>query len=666
IPGANSKAAKAYYQAFLQAQEKAEAAAERAEEAADRAEAGAGASIIVSIDEGDVATHTAVEIYDAMQNKQTVVYRHDDRSGSEFISLKTASPSKAVFSKTGYPTEFDVFNIEINAQGNVSYKTSFSSELVAQAVEKVETDIAPVSYLPQTRTEEQKAQARENIGASTYYNTPREEIGVAHEDINTEYILGLYRALIENYPKNVQEVEVQSDDGTFTNYAYVISTGEYPTGVYGNAFIKDDHIKKPKYLILSAIDGNERKTALSTYRFIRDVLSSHNVPKYFKGDVIISVMPVGVPYAFDMFGRQNENGVYIERNFDSDWTPTTDSGVNPGAYAASEKETQAISKWLRDNSDADLYIDVHNNGAVHELVTIIGEPNNATTDAVKKIAMRGISKIIPYWRDVIGYSSFISTDGEYKDVDGDGDKEYVIKEMDVIFANSASLEINGTSVALAQKVCGIPSIILETSAYYGDYPEWEQNKTAYPAESIAMGAEAIGNILIEFYEQSSEVIAMNEANAKLDALLLNASFRVVKGTFIPTEDMYVLVPDASDSKKDKYHFTIPGVPTDACILEFMPVDEISKVSVSDYSSGASFPANYGVIPLMPSRVNNVCFGNLDYTIYQNDKETIGASPTTQFKVEFVDGGVKWIIGVSESIKFEVGKKYEWTAYYWND
>ena len=170
IPGADSEAATAYYNAFLDAQKRAEEAADRAEAAADRAEsAGGGESgcggITVSVDEGNTATHNAAEIYDAIENKQTVVYRHDDRLGSEFISLKTATPDVAVFSKTGYPTEFDIFNIEIDDQGAVSYKTSFSSELVAQAVEKVETDTAPVSYLPQDPTPEQQAHARKNVAA---------------------------------------------------------------------------------------------------------------------------------------------------------------------------------------------------------------------------------------------------------------------------------------------------------------------------------------------------------------------------------------------------------------------------------------------------------------------------------------------------------------------
>lgn len=169
IPGADSEAATAYYNAFLDAQKKAEEAAERAEAAADRAESagGGGGTIIVALDEGNVATHTALEIYNAIQNNHSVVFREDLAGESEFIPLKSSAPYWAVFSKRGYPTEFDIFNIQIDARGDVSYKTSFGSDLVDLAVEKVETDIAPVSYLPQTLTEEQKAQARANIGAST-------------------------------------------------------------------------------------------------------------------------------------------------------------------------------------------------------------------------------------------------------------------------------------------------------------------------------------------------------------------------------------------------------------------------------------------------------------------------------------------------------------------
>ena len=165
IPGADSEGATEYYNAFLDAQKKAEEAADRAEDAAARAEAGVGASIIVGIDEGEYATHTAAEIYDAMQNHQIVVFRWNPRTEpSELIPIRLSTPSVAVFSKPGYPTEFDIFDIEIDNSGTISYNTHFSSALLKQAAEKVETDLAPVSYLPQTLSPEQQAQARANIG----------------------------------------------------------------------------------------------------------------------------------------------------------------------------------------------------------------------------------------------------------------------------------------------------------------------------------------------------------------------------------------------------------------------------------------------------------------------------------------------------------------------
>lgn len=141
IPGADSKAAEAYYQAFLDAQKRAKEAADRAEDAADRAESAGGGSgggtIIVSLDEGYFATHTALDIHNAMKEHNVAVYHHIDGTIDEFISLKYTSQTRAVFTKVGYPTDFDVFNIQIGANGEVSYDTYFSSELVGQTVDAV-------------------------------------------------------------------------------------------------------------------------------------------------------------------------------------------------------------------------------------------------------------------------------------------------------------------------------------------------------------------------------------------------------------------------------------------------------------------------------------------------------------------------------------------------
>ena len=287
IPGADSEGATAYYNAFLDAQKKAEeaaevaddakelaiqsaqmatdaagrseAAAERAEAAAERAEAGAGASIIVSLDEGNMATHTALEIYNAMQNHQIVVFCELPRaSQEEFIPIRLSTPSKAVFSKTGYPAEFDSFDIKIDGNGQVSYETHFGYDLVLQSVEKVETDIAPVSYLPQTLNEEQQAQARENIGA----------VDEAYVD---NAVKGKTYALIEEFTLEEEVtsiVRTNEPDGTPYNFSAIRVYVKAPanTSLTGtksaNWFTKDSAGNFQVFLFLRTVGKTERRTVL--------------------------------------------------------------------------------------------------------------------------------------------------------------------------------------------------------------------------------------------------------------------------------------------------------------------------------------------------------------------------------------------------------------------
>jgi hypothetical protein len=212
-------------------------------------------------------------------------------------------------------------------------------------------------------------------------------------------------------------------------------------------------------------------------------------------------MPVGTPSAINKFKRPNDNpstvdgvtcvGVDINRNFDWKWV----SGINSsypvlygvysyGSSAGSEKETQAIVNWLASNTDADLFIDFHNSGQINEQVVVMG-----LADTQKKIAMRGLDRIIPYWRDVIGYpETMTSSSGE----------------KNVIFSYTATAEIAGAH-CYAQEVLGINSIAIETSVFYPtgnlNYAVFDADRFLCPPETIAMGAEALGNILIEFYEQ---------------------------------------------------------------------------------------------------------------------------------------------------------------------
>ena len=369
------------------------------------------------------------------------------------------------------------------------------------------------------------------IETDDYYHTEREEIGVSHNEINDEYVFGLYRALKEEYPDNVREIEYKSNDGTFTAYVYEISTGEYNTaGSYALEYDMDKHIKKPKYLVLNAFHGNERKTVFSTYRFIRDVLKGHNVPQAFREGAIIQVLPVANPLGFNAFSYTKPNGVDISINFDWNWVKRTSSGDK----AASEPETQAITKWLTENSDAQVFIDYHNSGATEENVALIGSDTD-DTERVKRAALRGIDKVILYWRDVIGYPPVLVP----TIVNDKITEDRVLAE--VIFSYSVSGDGRGFAYSYANHVLGIPSFAMETAAYKGDYDEYIANQETYPAEPIAMGADALGNILIQLFNEASEVTDMKGVSGKLDTLMeivnRSLSFRIESGTMTVTEDV---------------------------------------------------------------------------------------------------------------------------------
>lgn len=363
-----------------------------------------------------------------------------------------------------------------------------------------------VTYTAQNLTQAQKIQVRENIGATDYYSTIREAAGKEHTDAGwTNYIYNLYRTL-----PGVVEKEVKSNDGSVITYEYIISTGEYSTeGNFAQPpyFAADTDIKKPKYLILSGVHGIERNAVLSVYRFAHDVVYGYNVPQAFKEGVILHILPVGNPYGLDAFTLYNADNININRNFDDD---------------VKAKETQAIINWMTENSDANLFIDVHNGSALNETAAILGDSSYDIVKTIKKIAVRGIDRIIPFWRDVMEHpaevevviSSNSSAKPYYTDV--------VLGEEPGIFAYCGDAVVVGATFWYALNMLSIPSISLEMSDYYGDYSDYnstynEEMKTAtipqpletYPSsskaemiEAVATGAEVVGNILIEVYNQA--------------------------------------------------------------------------------------------------------------------------------------------------------------------
>lgn len=504
------------------------------------------------------------------------------------------------------------------------------------------------------------------IGASTYYRTTREASwGKADLDENgnlhAKYVYDLYDALMEKYPDNVQKLvwndetaswsteweDYQPAEGTFVNWQYVISTRGYTDrlgndGAYVSIYGNNPPINKPKYLILSGIHGKERKTVFSTYRFIRDLLRGHNIPTAFREGAIISVMPVGTPYSFDEFTKGNEKGVNINRNFGAD-TP--------------EKETQAIQKWLYDNSDADLFIDFHNNGALYEKVMIVGLPDNTISNTARKIALRGVDHVIPFWRDVIGYHDKVESLG------WDGTSE-TIEERNIIYSYTATINEDGLAIKYAQNVVGIPSIALETASFYGTHTEWVDGtwvdgklvegtnaKKADSPEAVAMGAEALGNILIEFYED--EVKNMADIDNKLDLLLRGTSFRIESGVMVVDEDM--LPANGASS----FTLKIPcsnGAKEVAFYADDATMAKIKETSDTMYL--ATYLGNF-----FATKVGQIATTSARRSFFTQMKNVEGYGWIVQDAATSNDNNTDGVTLPCRALKKGT---YHWTAYYWDE
>lgn len=331
-----------------------------------------------------------------------------------------------------------------------------------------------------------------------FYSTEREEItetlgieNATYEGVTSDVIWGLYDALMADYSDRVQKNPIYNDDRSFTNYEYVVSTGDY-NEVKGSFNGIDTDIKKPKYLVMSGIHGFEKAAIVSTYRLFRDIVTGHNIPAHFREGCVIHFLPVGNPWGLTNNSRFNDGnihydenakeyqGVDINRNFNWDWGKRVKATLvdNVGTSAESEKETQAIANWLRenikDNKKVELFLDIHNVGSVpNEIVTVVGLKSEAFVKR-KKIAMRGVDRAVQFWKDKIGYAD------------------------DTIFRNSAYMNEGGMVACYASEVLGIPSLCLEISAR----PTGAEAtfKNVLP-ETVAVGAEAIGNVLIEFYNR---------------------------------------------------------------------------------------------------------------------------------------------------------------------
>lgn len=316
-----------------------------------------------------------------------------------------------------------------------------------------------------------------------YYHTKRVPLSDATV---TALQKATYAAIHKNY-KNLLGLTddefaltaLKDDNGNATElHEFVFSVGDYNTQ---ETHFNPDEVHKPKFLILSGIHGGEKPAALATYRFFEDLMKGNNLPSYLREGAIFKVIPVANPSGFNKNGtgtRENANGVNLNRNFDYQWDEANADDVlneNIGSGPASELETQVITKWLKDNKDAVAFIDMHCGGMPGEYVGIIGAGTNPDVTKAKEIAMHALDKVIPYWKSCPEYTE------------------------DTTFCYSSNADvykgkiINGPATYYASEKLGIPSLALECLS--------DGNFTITP-ESIAVGAEVLGNVLLELFKQA--------------------------------------------------------------------------------------------------------------------------------------------------------------------
>lgn len=280
-------------------------------------------------------------------------------------------------------------------------------------------------------------------------------------------LISAYDKLLSSYSEFVTKNDLGATNEAGNIYEYVISSGQY--NINGRRGKRDSEIKKPKFMIMSGIHGDEKSAVSSLYMFVKDILNNTSLVSQILGNIELHVIPCACPYGFDHNQRTNSNGVNINRNFNASWVKMME-GTNDysGTSAASELETQILQKWIDDNIDAEFVIDYHNSGFTNEMSCIATYSNDIEgTDIFKKqylVSVEACASMLVNMRKV-PKDSIIA----YTTVDSSG----------------------GMSHAYVHSK-GVKGCYYETSNKIGSNPY-------YDAISITVGADTLGNMMIGYY-----------------------------------------------------------------------------------------------------------------------------------------------------------------------
>lgn len=128
---------------------------------------------------------------------------------------------------------------------------------------------------------------------------------------------------------------------------------------------------KKKVLLSSAMHTYELPASFGLARWVQELMeSTDEVFEYLRENVYFSIIPIVNPWGFNQSPKTygNINGVNPARNFDDwtgawedypDYTPEQNEWNVKGVSSFSEAETKILATWIKNNTDADFYIDCH-------------------------------------------------------------------------------------------------------------------------------------------------------------------------------------------------------------------------------------------------------------------------------------------------------------------
>ena len=128
---------------------------------------------------------------------------------------------------------------------------------------------------------------------------------------------------------------------------------------------------KKKVLITSGMHTYELPASFGLARWVQELMeSSEEVFAYLRENVYFSIIPIVNPWGFNQNPKTygNSRGVNPARNF-NDWdnvwadfpvyTPQENEWNVKGDAPFSEAEVRILVNWMKNNTDADFYIDCH-------------------------------------------------------------------------------------------------------------------------------------------------------------------------------------------------------------------------------------------------------------------------------------------------------------------